>query len=157
MGPGACPQGREPLPAPARRHSKSGPAPRALHQTHDRHTKGGASLAALLLNCRACEPRSHTCGRRSAEQALSAARAARSPRRPPRKPPAWLIEHGIGASRLPVRVHAGDCWDTTNRCSPLSTEEAHRALAEGVPGCPQCRPDVALGVLECAGTGRVEG
>ncbi|MEU3407689.1 DUF6233 domain-containing protein [Streptomyces sp. NPDC006670] len=40
------------------------------------------------------------------------------------------------------------CRDTANRCSPLSTEEARRALAEGVPGCPQCRPHVALGVLE---------
>ncbi|MFD9302104.1 DUF6233 domain-containing protein [Streptomyces sp. NPDC060048] len=35
---------------------------------------------------------------------------------------------------MPVRVHAGDCWDTAKRCSPLSTEEARRALAEGVPG-----------------------
>ncbi|MFD9337543.1 DUF6233 domain-containing protein [Streptomyces sp. NPDC060028] len=69
-------------------------------------------------------------------------------RRPPREPPAWLIKHGVGAGRLPVRVHPGDCWDTANRCSALSTEEARRALAEGVPGCPQCRPHVTLGVLE---------
>ncbi|WP_251059313.1 MULTISPECIES: DUF6233 domain-containing protein [unclassified Streptomyces] len=26
--------------------------------------------------------------------------------------------------------------------------EVRRALAEGVPACPHCRPDAALGVLE---------
>ncbi|MFI6007180.1 DUF6233 domain-containing protein [Streptomyces sp. NPDC051366] len=58
------------------------------------------------------------------------------------------MEHGIGAARLPVRVHAGDCWDARKRCSPLSSEEARRALAEGVPACPHCRPNAARGMLE---------
>ncbi|MFD9339570.1 DUF6233 domain-containing protein [Streptomyces sp. NPDC060028] len=47
-----------------------------------------------------------------------------------------------------MRVHVGGCWDARKRCSPLSGEEARRALAEQVPPCPHCRPDVALGVLE---------
>ncbi|MFE2307780.1 DUF6233 domain-containing protein, partial [Streptomyces sp. NPDC059411] len=53
---------------------------------------------------------------------------------------------GVGAGRLPVRVHARDRWDTASRFSPLSTEEARRALAKGIPGCPQCRPHITLGV-----------
>ncbi|MFI6148637.1 DUF6233 domain-containing protein [Streptomyces sp. NPDC051109] len=86
-----------------------------------------------------------------AERALSAAeeaeaRAARG--RPPPEPPAWLIERGIGAGRLPVRVHSGTCWDTRKRCRATTMEEARRALAEGVAACPHCRPDAALGMLE---------
>ncbi|WP_327360136.1 DUF6233 domain-containing protein [Streptomyces sp. NBC_01296] len=34
------------------------------------------------------------------------------------------------------------------RCPPISSEEARRTLAQGVPGCPPCRPDAAPGVLE---------
>ncbi|MGW0395638.1 DUF6233 domain-containing protein [Streptomyces sp. NPDC003042] len=69
-------------------------------------------------------------------------------RRPRSDPSAGLIERGIGAGQLPVRVHAGDCRDTGKRCAVLNTEEARRALAEGVPGCIHCRPDVVLGMLE---------
>ncbi|WP_392900925.1 DUF6233 domain-containing protein [Streptomyces sp. LN699] len=64
------------------------------------------------------------------------------------EPPAWLIEHGIGAGRPLIRVHVGGCWDTRNRCSAVEVEQARRALAAGVPGCPHRRPHVALGVLD---------
>ncbi|MGW0391074.1 DUF6233 domain-containing protein [Streptomyces sp. NPDC003042] len=51
--------------------------------------------------------------------------------------------------KLRQRTPAGpSSWDTGKRCAALSTEEAYRALAEGVPGCPPCQPDVALGVPE---------
>ncbi|MET9959880.1 DUF6233 domain-containing protein [Streptomyces sp. NPDC006326] len=86
-----------------------------------------------------------------AERALSTAEERESlaaRRRPRAEPPAWLIERGIGAGRLPVRLHAGGCWDAGKRCSPLSGEEARRALTEGVPACPHCRPDAALGMPE---------
>ncbi|MFE2554088.1 DUF6233 domain-containing protein [Streptomyces sp. NPDC059355] len=86
-----------------------------------------------------------------AERALNTAEereALAARRRPPADPPAWLIERGIGAGRLPVRVHAGTCWDARKRCAALSTDEARRALVEQIPPCPHCRPDVALGMLE---------
>ncbi|MEU9182623.1 hypothetical protein AB0C90_38620 [Streptomyces sp. NPDC048550] len=55
-----------------------------------------------------------------AERALSTAEereALAARRRPLPEPPAWLLERGIGAGRIPVRVHAGDCWDTlTSGC-----------------------------------------
>ncbi|MFB6811463.1 DUF6233 domain-containing protein [Streptomyces sp. NPDC056387] len=57
-----------------------------------------------------------------------------------------MIERGIGVGRLPVRVHAGGCWDARKRCTGMSMEEARRALAEGVQACPHCRPDAALGI-----------
>ncbi|MFF3652731.1 DUF6233 domain-containing protein [Streptomyces sp. NPDC002181] len=50
--------------------------------------------------------------------------------------------------RLPVRVHAGGCWDSSKRCVPATAEQARRLLAEGVSACPHCRPDSALGMLE---------
>ncbi|MFK0050211.1 DUF6233 domain-containing protein [Streptomyces sp. NPDC090741] len=86
-----------------------------------------------------------------AERALNTAEereALAARRRPPPEPPAWLIERGIGVGRLPVRVHAGGCWDSRKRCTAISTDEARRALAEQVPPCPHCRPDVALGMPE---------
>ncbi|WP_405959358.1 DUF6233 domain-containing protein [Streptomyces sp. NBC_00868] len=60
-----------------------------------------------------------------AERALNTAEeplAAR--RRRPAGPPAWLIERGIGAGRLTVRVHAGTCWDARKRCTAISTDGA---------------------------------
>ncbi|WP_255306322.1 DUF6233 domain-containing protein [Streptomyces sp. Wb2n-11] len=41
-----------------------------------------------------------------------------------------------------------ECWDTGNRCVAAEPEQIRRLLAEGVPACPYCRPDTALGVLE---------
>lgn len=72
--------------------------------------------------------------------------AAEAVRRPAPPPPEWLIERGIGVGRLPVRVHAGGCWDARKRCTAMTMEEARRAPAEGVPARPQCRPDAALGM-----------
>ncbi|WP_405941647.1 DUF6233 domain-containing protein [Streptomyces sp. NBC_00207] len=74
--------------------------------------------------------------------------AADAARRPPPPPPDWLIEHGIGVGRTPVRVHVGDCWDTRSRCLPADRDGARRALADGVEACTHCRPDTALGVLD---------
>ncbi|MCB5181874.1 DUF6233 domain-containing protein [Streptomyces antimicrobicus] len=65
-----------------------------------------------------------------------------------RDPPAWLVERGIGAGRPAVRLHVGGCWDTGNRCAAASSEQLRQLLAEGIPACPHCRPDTALGVLE---------
>ncbi|MFJ2825648.1 DUF6233 domain-containing protein [Streptomyces toxytricini] len=86
-----------------------------------------------------------------AEQALAAAEeqeAAAARRQPAPEPPAWLIERGIGAGRLPVRLHAGGCWDTGKRRIPATPDQIRRLLAEGVTACIHCRPDTALGVLE---------
>ncbi|MGW1643075.1 DUF6233 domain-containing protein [Streptomyces lavendulae] len=74
--------------------------------------------------------------------------ALETARRPAPPPPEWLIEHGIGTGRPPVRVHAGGCWDTRTRCKPATADQARRALAEGVSACPHCRPDTALGLLD---------
>lgn len=74
--------------------------------------------------------------------------AAEETRPPPPPPPDWLIEHGIGAGRAPVRVHVGDCWDTRTRCKPADRDTVRRALTEGVEACTHCRPDTALGVLD---------
>ncbi|OKI37401.1 hypothetical protein A6A28_32490 [Streptomyces sp. CB03578] len=85
------------------------------------------------------------------EQALAAAEkreAATIRKRPAPEPPAWLVERGIGVGRLPVRVHAGDCWDTRSRCAPAGADQIRALLAQGIPACPHCRPDTALGVLE---------
>ncbi len=85
------------------------------------------------------------------EKALAAAEeqeALAASRRPPKEPPAWLIERGIGTGRPVVRLHAGSCWDTSKRCTPATAEQIRALLAEGIPACPHCRPDTALGVLE---------
>ncbi|KMO95614.1 DUF6233 domain-containing protein [Streptomyces roseus] len=84
-----------------------------------------------------------------AERALNTAEereALAARRRPPTEPPAWLIERGIGAGRLPVRVHAGGCWGSRKRCTAVTIDQARQALAEGIQACPHCRPDAALGI-----------
>ncbi|MEU7068119.1 DUF6233 domain-containing protein [Streptomyces sp. NPDC046161] len=86
-----------------------------------------------------------------AERALNAAEEAEEAaarRRPPAEPPAWLVEREIGAGRPSGRVHVGTCWDTGKRCAPATADQIRDLLAQGVPACPQCRPDTALGVLE---------
>ncbi|MER6782381.1 MULTISPECIES: DUF6233 domain-containing protein [unclassified Streptomyces] len=81
----------------------------------------------------------------AAEEQHAAAVAVRRPAPPA---PEWLIERGIGVGRLPVCIHTGTCWDAGKRCTAINTDEARRSLAEHVPACPHCRPDVALGMLE---------
>ncbi|WP_308112862.1 DUF6233 domain-containing protein [Streptomyces sp. DH12] len=52
-----------------------------------------------------------------------------------------------GAGCTPTAVHLGTCG--MGRKAPGATEDAaRRALAEGVPACPVCRPDTELGVLD---------
>ncbi|MER7342437.1 DUF6233 domain-containing protein [Streptomyces sp. NPDC000075] len=46
-----------------------------------------------------------------------------------------------------ARPHRG-CWDTCTRRMPATPDTARRAVADGVPACPQCRPDTALGTLD---------
>ncbi|RSS41592.1 hypothetical protein EF912_31370 [Streptomyces sp. WAC07061] len=79
------------------------------------------------------------------EEQLIAAGAGARPAPPP---PEWLIEHGIGTGRPAVRVHVGGCWDTRTRCKAATADAARQALAGGIPACPHCRPDTALGILE---------
>ncbi|MFF5445516.1 DUF6233 domain-containing protein [Streptomyces sp. NPDC012888] len=79
-----------------------------------------------------------------AEQEQAAAAAVRELP----SPPDWLIEHGIGVGRRPVRVHAGGCWDAGKRSAGVPEDAARQALAEGVEACPHCRPDTLLGVLD---------
>ncbi|WP_327280787.1 MULTISPECIES: DUF6233 domain-containing protein [unclassified Streptomyces] len=81
----------------------------------------------------------------AAEEQHAAALAVRRPAPPT---PDWLIERGIGVGRLPVRIHAGGCWDARKRCTDMRMDQARRALAEGVQACPHCRPDTALGMPE---------
>ncbi|WP_318202938.1 DUF6233 domain-containing protein [Streptomyces sp. SCL15-4] len=66
------------------------------------------------------------------------------------RPPApdWLLELGIGRDSPPVYVHEGGCWSTGKRARGVSRAAALRALVEGVPACPHCRPDSALGYLD---------
>ncbi|WP_189935804.1 DUF6233 domain-containing protein [Streptomyces sulfonofaciens] len=62
--------------------------------------------------------------------------------------PDWTIEMGIGRGRPPVYAHVGGCPTAGGRLRPVGRAEVVRALTEGVPACPQCRPDSALGLLE---------
>ncbi|MCB5181507.1 DUF6233 domain-containing protein [Streptomyces antimicrobicus] len=59
-----------------------------------------------------------------------------------------MIERGIGTGRPPVRLHAGGCWDIGKRSAPATADQVRYLLAGGVPACPHCRPDTALGMLE---------
>ncbi|WP_133917874.1 DUF6233 domain-containing protein [Streptomyces sp. NBC_00582] len=65
------------------------------------------------------------------------------------RPPApdWLIERGLSGEEA-VYVHAGNCWNGGKRSKGVDRMTALRALTEGVPACPQCRPDSMLGYLE---------
>lgn len=66
------------------------------------------------------------------------------------RPPApdWMLEPGIGRDAVPVYVHEGGCWNAAKRSRGVPRDVALRALTEGVPACPHCRPDSALGYLE---------
>lgn len=66
--------------------------------------------------------------------------------RPPQ--PDWLLEQGLNRDAAPVYVHAGGCWNATKRSRGVPRDVALRALAEGVPACSHCRPDVELGYLD---------
>ncbi|GGU84338.1 hypothetical protein GCM10010260_16710 [Streptomyces filipinensis] len=62
--------------------------------------------------------------------------------------PEWLIERGLNGSSA-VYVHLGGCTSAGGRSKGVGRDQAVRALTEGgVPACPLCRPDTALGLLE---------
>ncbi|MFF7081755.1 DUF6233 domain-containing protein [Streptomyces lavendulae] len=46
---------------------------------------------------------------------------------------------------------------TRTRCKPATTDQARRALTEGVSARPRCRPDTALGMLERTSGTKAEG
>ncbi|POX62146.1 hypothetical protein C3492_17990 [Streptomyces sp. Ru62] len=61
----------------------------------------------------------------------------------------WVIERGPNG-RSAVYVHVGGCTGADGgRARGVGRQQAVRALTEeGVPACPLCRPDTALGILE---------
>ncbi|WP_037814508.1 DUF6233 domain-containing protein [Streptomyces sp. NRRL S-1022] len=62
--------------------------------------------------------------------------------------PEWAIERGLNG-RSAVYVHVGGCTGAGGRAKGVGREQAVRALTDrGVPACPLCRPDTALGILE---------
>ncbi|MGW1953402.1 DUF6233 domain-containing protein [Streptomyces sp. NPDC001920] len=62
--------------------------------------------------------------------------------------PEWLLERGL-SGRAPAYVHVGGCWNAGKRSKGITRDQALRALTEqGVPQCPHCRPDTALGILD---------
>ncbi|MET7596987.1 MULTISPECIES: DUF6233 domain-containing protein [unclassified Streptomyces] len=62
--------------------------------------------------------------------------------------PDWIVELGIGEGRLPVELHAGDCYAAGKRRRPVSREEARSLLASGLRACTHCEPQLELGILE---------
>ncbi|MEU3640955.1 DUF6233 domain-containing protein [Streptomyces albogriseolus] len=62
--------------------------------------------------------------------------------------PDWLLERGLNANSAPVYVHVGGCWNAGKRSGGVTRDQALRALAEGVPPCPHCRPDTELGYVD---------
>ncbi|MEU6280908.1 DUF6233 domain-containing protein [Streptomyces sp. NPDC047028] len=48
----------------------------------------------------------------------------------------------------PVYVHDGGCWNASKRSRGVGRESAVRALADGVPAGPHCRPDTSHGILD---------
>ncbi|MFD7925148.1 DUF6233 domain-containing protein [Streptomyces sp. NPDC059742] len=67
-------------------------------------------------------------------------------RLPPHGP--WF-EYGIGARRVPERVHTGDC-PMTSRGRPATAQSVRELLltAPDILAYPLCRPDSELGLLE---------
>ncbi len=62
--------------------------------------------------------------------------------------PDWVLELGLNRDSPAVYVHEGGCWNIGGRHKGIDRSTALRALTEGVPACPHCRPDSALGYLE---------
>ncbi|MER6082438.1 DUF6233 domain-containing protein [Streptomyces sp. NPDC001833] len=51
------------------------------------------------------------------------------------------------ATGHPPAVHVGDCAMVGRRRNPVGRDEARRLLTtDGIPACPICRPDTALGI-----------
>ncbi|MGW3289435.1 DUF6233 domain-containing protein [Streptomyces sp. NPDC001002] len=72
------------------------------------------------------------------------------------RPPApdWILQLSP-ANGMPQAVHVGDCGMAGRRTKPVSQDDARRLLTtDGVPACPICRPDSALGIVDLAGPSR---
>lgn len=80
------------------------------------------------------------------EERREAERHRAAQARPP--VPDWVLEAGIGDRSRPVYVHVGGCHMIGKHGGGVGRDQALRAMAEGVQGCPHCRPDTALGMLE---------
>ncbi|MGW3284047.1 DUF6233 domain-containing protein [Streptomyces sp. NPDC001002] len=79
-------------------------------------------------------------------------RQAEEERRQHTRPPApdWILELSR-ANGNPQAVHVGDCGMTGRQPRPVGQDEARRLLTvDGVPACPICRPDSALGIVDLA-------
>ncbi|MDX3345952.1 DUF6233 domain-containing protein [Streptomyces sp. ME02-6987-2C] len=83
----------------------------------------------------------------AAEERREAERHRREEASPPR--PEWLLQHGLNPRNIDA-VHTGDCWtaEGSDRCRPVSRDQAVEAIRHQVPACTFCRPDTALGMLE---------
>ncbi|MEV6580296.1 DUF6233 domain-containing protein [Streptomyces sp. NPDC051582] len=82
----------------------------------------------------------------AAEEARLAELAAR---RPPTPPPEWQLELDLG--QRPTRVHVGGCTMGGRgfRSRAITRKEALRLLGvDLLEGCPYCRADAELGVLD---------
>ncbi|MFE6844480.1 DUF6233 domain-containing protein [Streptomyces sp. NPDC057686] len=56
----------------------------------------------------------------------------------------WLCTDRVRDGLTPSGPRPQDVtYASPLRCSPVSSGEARRALAEGVPTCPHCRPEAA--------------
>ncbi|MEV0090423.1 DUF6233 domain-containing protein [Streptomyces sp. NPDC050738] len=69
-------------------------------------------------------------------------------------PPEWILQRSAGRGsptlHTTIGAHADACWGANPhhaRAGTLSRQQALNALTEGAEACPQCRPDVELGVL----------
>jgi hypothetical protein len=63
-------------------------------------------------------------------------------------PPDWLIERGLNRDAPATFLHVGACWNAGKRSRGIDRAAALQALADGVPACPHCRPDTALGYID---------
>lgn len=66
------------------------------------------------------------------------------------RPPApdWILELSRADGR-PIAVHTGHCGMAGRRTKPVDQDGARRLLTtDGVPACPICRPDSALGIVD---------
>ncbi|MEU8729389.1 DUF6233 domain-containing protein [Streptomyces tendae] len=81
------------------------------------------------------------------EERREAERRRREEDRPPH--PEWLVQHGLNPKNIDA-VHTGDCWtvEGSDRCRPVSRDQAVEAIRHQVPACTFCRPDTVLGLLE---------
>ncbi|MEU5314167.1 DUF6233 domain-containing protein [Streptomyces sp. NPDC021562] len=99
-----------------------------------------------------CPGNRHADGLRQRQTEAERGRA----RRPPA--PDWVLELNRTTGH-PMAVHVGDCGMANRRRNPVGRDEARRLLTtDGIPACPICRPDAALGIADQGlsfGSGRI--